>query len=118
MDETRRQWSLALAAALTVAALWGFHAFCDAFVAGELRYPARAETATPARAVCWRWLGPVTWVGAGGLACLGLAWGLPRAWTGAPAGLVGALARAGRLVALLLLGGLTLTVVLYGRFGA
>lgn len=117
-DETRREWSLALAAALTVGALWGLHGFCDAFVAGELPYPARGEMPTPARTICWRWLGAVTWLGAAGLGSLGLAWGLPRLWSGAPVGLIGTLARAGRLVSLLLLGGLALTAALYGRFGA
>lgn len=117
-DETTREWSVILAAALTVAALWGFHAFCDAFVAGEIPYPARAEVPTAARAVCWRWLGPLTWLGAIGLTCLGLAWVLPRTWTGAPSGAVAALARAGRLIALLLLGGLALTAALYRWSGA
>jgi hypothetical protein len=118
-DETRREWSLALAAALIFGALWGFHVLCDAFVAGEIPHPAQGgQTPGPTRLVCWRWLGAVTWSGAAGLASLLAAWGLPRLWTGVPAGLIGVLVRVGRLIALLLLGGLALTAALYGRFGA
>jgi hypothetical protein len=118
-NETRREWSLALAAALILGALWGFHVLCDAFVAGEIPHPKqRGETPGPAQLVCWSWLGAVTWAGAGGLASLLAAWGLPRLWTGVPARLVEVLARVGRLIALLLLGGMALTAALYGRFGA
>ncbi|MEZ5331460.1 MAG: hypothetical protein R2991_05290 [Thermoanaerobaculia bacterium] len=120
-DETRREWSLAAAAALALLSLWGFHALCDAFVAGEIPSPywaARGETVGPTRLVCWHWLGAVTWTGAAGLASLLAAWILPRLWTGAPARLVAALTVAGRLVALLLLGGLAFTAAVYGRFGA
>lgn len=118
-DETRREWSLVLAAALSLLALWGFHALCDAFVAGEVPHAARLpETVGPARLICWRWLGAVTWTGAAGLVSLLAAWVVPRLWTGSPAWLVGALAVAGRLIALLLLGGLALTAAVYGRFGA
>ncbi|MCP3961651.1 MAG: hypothetical protein GY719_27740 [bacterium] len=127
MDDSapdNKTWSLIAGVVIIAFSLWALQQFCREYGASlETRHVVpgvegeEMPGATPAEAVCSKWLSTINAVGGAGIVCLLAAWLLSLlSHSSDLLRLASRLAVAGRLIALVCLGAVVLVLVLFNQY--